>query len=150
MDSASEAVGGSCLGQSLGDGTVRSSCGATESTLCSEVSDSVAVPQADCAGSRSVNVSTGNSQDCCAGQQRSAQEPSQGGQNKLKREESNLADCGTNVSYRLWKMCKDEVRLEDRKESFLKGECPNREINVLVRCKVDGYRVSWLIVMYCD
>jgi hypothetical protein len=140
---ASEAVGGSGLGKSLGDVTVRGSFGATESTLCSEVSDSVAVSQADRARSHSVDISTGDGQDCRAGQQRSAQEPSQGEKNKPKREEFNLADSGINVSYRLWKMCKDEVGLEDRKESFLKGECPNREINVLVRCKVDGHRVSW-------
>jgi hypothetical protein len=138
---ASEAMDDSGLEKSL-DVMVPSSFSATESTLFSNVSDSVAVPQGDCTRSYSVNISTGNNQDCCAAQQHCAQEPSDGEQTKMKREEFNLSDPGINVSYRLWKMCKDEGHLEDRKEGFLKGECRNRKINVLVRCKVDGHRVS--------
>jgi len=92
--------------------------------------------------SYSVHISIGNKQDCCANQQCSAQELSEEEQTKMKREEFNLSNLGLNVSYWLWKLCKDEGHLEDRKEGFLKGECPNGEINVLVRCKVDGHRVS--------
>jgi len=109
---------------------------------CSEVCNSVDVPQGDCMRSYSVHISIGNKQDCCANQQCSAQELSEEEQTKMKREEFNLSNLGLNVSYWLWKLCKDEGHLEDRKEGFLKGECPNGEINVLVRCKVDGHRVS--------
>lgn len=138
---APEAADGSGLEKSLGDVMVPSSFDGKESTLCSEVCDSVDVPQGDCTRSCSVNISIGNEQDCCASQQCSAQELSEEEQTKIKRE-FNLTNLGLNVSYRLWKLCKDEGHLEDRKEGFPKGECPNREINVLVRCKVDGHRVS--------
>jgi hypothetical protein len=139
---APEATDGSGLEKSLGDVMVPSSFDATESTLCSEVCNSVVMPQGDCMRSYDVNISKGNKQDCYASQQCSAQELSEEEQTKMKREEFNLSNLGLNVSYRLWKLCKEEGQLEDRKESFLKGECPNREINVLVRCKVDGHRVS--------
>jgi hypothetical protein len=138
---APEATDGSGLEKSLGDVMVPSSFDAKESTLCSEVCDSVDVPQGNCTRSYSVNISIGNKEDCCASQQSSAQELSEEEETKMKRE-FNLTNLGLNVSYRLWKLCKDEGHLEDRKEGFLKGECPNREINVLVRCKVDGHRVS--------
>lgn len=137
---APEATDVSGLEKSLGDVMMPSSFDATESTLCSEVSDNVDVPQGDSMRSYSVNISTGNKQ-ACASQHCSAQELSEEEQTKMKREEFSLSNLGLNVSYRLWKLCKDG-HLEDRKEGFLKGECPNREINVLVRCKVDGHRVS--------
>lgn len=139
---APEATDGSGLEKSLGDVMVPTSFDTTESTLCSEVCDSVDVPQGDCMRSNSVNISIGNKQDCCSSQQCSAQELSEEEQTKMKRKEFNLSNLGLNVSYRLWKLCKDEGHLEDRKNVFLKGECPDREINVLVRCKVDGHRVS--------
>lgn len=139
---APEATDGNGLEKSLGDVMLPSSFDATESTLCSEVCDSVDVRQGNCTRSYSVNVSIGNQQDCCASKQCSAQELLEEEQTKMKREEFNLSNLGSNVSYRLWKLCKDQGHLEDRKEGFLKGECPNREINVLVRCKVDGHRVS--------
>ena len=147
MDSTSsckdalEAADGCGLEKSL-NVMVPSSFDATESTQCSEVSDSVAVPKGDCMRSYSVNMRVGNKQDCCASKQCSAQELSEEEQTKMKKEEFNLSNPGFNVSYRLWKLCKDEGHLQDRKERFLKGECSNREINVLVRCKVDGHRVS--------
>jgi hypothetical protein len=56
-----------------------------------------------------------------------------------------LSTPGCNVSYRLWKLSKDEGHLNDQKEGFLKGDCSNREIKVLVRCKVDGYEVNFCI-----
>jgi len=139
---APEATDGSGLEKSLGGVMVPNSFDAAESTLYSEVCGSVDVPQGDCMRSYSVNISMGNEQDCCASQQCSAQELSEEEQTKMKREEFNLSNLGLNVSYRLWKLCKDEGHLEDRKKGFLKGECPDREINVLVRCKVDGHRVS--------
>jgi hypothetical protein len=49
---------------------------------------------------------------------------------------------GVNVSYRLWKLRKDEGHADDWKEGFLKGDHSNREIKVLVRCKVDGCEVN--------
>lgn len=138
---APEATDGSGLEQSLGDVMVPRSVDATESTMCSEVCDSVDVSQGDSMRSYRANISIGNKQDCFANQQCSAQELSEEEQTKMKRE-FNLSNLGLNVSYRLWKLCKDEGHLENHKEGFLKGECPNREINVLVRCKVDGHRVS--------
>ena len=148
MDSTSsckvalEATDGIGLEKMLGDVMVPSSFDATESTLCSEVCNNVDVPQGDCTRSYSVNICIGNKQECCATQQCSAQELLEEKQTKMKREEFNVSNLGLNVSYRLWKLCKDEGHLEDRKGGFMKGECPNREINVLVRCKVDGHRVS--------
>jgi hypothetical protein len=49
---------------------------------------------------------------------------------------------GFNVSYRRWKLRKAEANADDWKEGFLKGDHSNREIKVLVRCKVDGCEVN--------
>jgi hypothetical protein len=55
---------------------------------------------------------------------------------------STPMDPGFNVSYKLWKLSKDEGHTDDWKEGFLKGDHSNREIKVLVRCKVDGCEVN--------
>lgn len=139
---ALEATGGNGLEKSLEDVMVSSSVGATENTLCSEGSESTTVPKGDCITNYGVNVSMGSKQDCCVSQHCSAQEVSEEEQTMVKKAELNFSNPGFNISYRLWKLCKDEGHLGDHKEGFLKGECPNREINILVRCKVDGHEVS--------
>lgn len=98
---APEATDGIGLEKLLGDVMVPSSFDATESTLCSEVCNSVDVSQGDSTRSYSVNIIIGNKQDCCANQQCSAQELSKEEQTKMKREEFNLSNLGLNVSYRL-------------------------------------------------
>jgi hypothetical protein len=128
--------------KTLEDGMRPSSFDVTGNTLCSEVSDSAAVPKGECTRSYGVNISIGNKQDCCISKHCSAQEMSEEEQTKMKNVKFNLSNPDFNISYQLWKLCKGEGHLEDRKEGVLKGECPNREINVLVRCKVDGHKVS--------
>jgi hypothetical protein len=63
-------------------------------------------------------------------------------EDEIKIAGSNASTPGFNMSYRLWKLSKEDGHLDDRKEGFLKGDCTNHEIKVLVRCKVDGHKVN--------
>ncbi|KAJ9575755.1 hypothetical protein L9F63_007401, partial [Diploptera punctata] len=53
--------------------------------------------------------------------------------------EWTLPPMRSNVSYRLWKMYKDNYNKDEQKGDFLKGDHTNREIKLIVRCKTDGY-----------
>ncbi|KAK7871684.1 hypothetical protein R5R35_009048 [Gryllus longicercus] len=44
----------------------------------------------------------------------------------------------TNVTYRLWKLNCEERQKEDLNEKFLKGRSSQKELKVLVRCKMDA------------
>jgi hypothetical protein len=48
----------------------------------------------------------------------------------------------SHVSFKLWKLSKDEGHTDDWKEGFLKGNQNNREVNILVRRKLDGCEIK--------
>jgi hypothetical protein len=121
-----------------------------ENTSYSEVTNKMSVvtvrPEDEHIGSCSFSMSTKNQQDFSANKSCSAQKltdvDTKAQEEKMKVAGLNVSTPGFNMSYRLWKLSKDEGHLDDRKEGFLKGDFTNHEIKVLVRCKVDGHKVN--------
>lgn len=126
------------LGKSLENVTSLGYSGTKENTSCSEVtnkmSEDIVVPEDDHTTTTSVRTQY---ERCAVGADKK----------KKQTKEACLTGFtppgpGFNVSYKLWKLSKDEGHTGGRKEGFLKGDYSNREIKVMVRCKVDGCEVN--------
>lgn len=129
-------TGSSDLGKSLENVTSLDYSDTKENTSCSVVTnkmpEDIVVPEDD----HATNMSVRNHEFEC-----SAVDAEKKG--KQTREAGSTPPApGFNVSYKLWKLSKDESHTDDRKEGFLKGDYSNREIKVLVRCKVDGCEIK--------
>jgi hypothetical protein len=119
------------LEKSLEAGTSLGYFGTAESTPCSDgtnrMSEDTVVPAS--------GVSVRRQSECSAA-------------NAHERERQTgdvgltAAGAGSNVSYKLWKLTKDKDHTNDSREVLLKGDHSNREVKVLVRCKVDGSEVN--------
>lgn len=120
------------LGKSLENVTSLGFSGTKETTSCSEVTNKM--PEDD----HTTNMSVRSQYECSAVDA-----------DKKEKQDKEASLTGFtppgpwfNVSYKLWKLSKDEGHTGDRKEGFLKGDYSNREIKVLVRCKMDGCEVN--------
>jgi hypothetical protein len=108
--------------------------GTNENSPCSEVANKMYEDTAVPEEGHDTGMSTRNQGECS-------------GVNTEERERqtrelgSTPMGPGFHVSYKLWKLSKDEGHTDDWKEGFLKGDQNNREIKVLVRCKVDGCEI---------
>ncbi|XP_023703080.1 little elongation complex subunit 2 isoform X2 [Cryptotermes secundus] len=125
------------LGKSLENVTSLGYSGTKENTSCSEVtnkmSEDIIVPE-----DHTTTTSVRTQYERCA---------VDADKKEKQKKEAGLTGFtppgpGFNVSYKVWKLSKDEGHTGDWKEGFLKGDNSNREIKVLVRCKVDGCEIK--------
>jgi hypothetical protein len=123
------------LGKLLENVTSSGCSGIKENTSCSEVTNKMSEDTAMLKEDHATSMSIRNPHDCSAVDAEEQEKRTRG-------TGLNPPSPGFNVSYRLWKLSKDEGQPGDRKEGFLKGDYSNREIKVLVRCKVDGHEVN--------
>ncbi|XP_021932865.1 little elongation complex subunit 2-like isoform X1 [Zootermopsis nevadensis] len=117
-----------------------------DSEVANKMSHDTVRPEEEHVESWSINKSTRIDQEFPANEPGSAQkliDVDAEAQDAMKVAGLNVSTPGFNVSYRLWKLSKDEGHPDDRKEGFLKGNCASHEIKVLVRCKVDGYKINY-------